>query len=58
MFLKVGIHKVFGIMSWDFILLALQTVEVPDKMFLCIETCLTTPHFLVKLNKELQSFFS
>lgn len=44
---KGDICKDFDIVSWDFILLALQKVGILDQMGKWIETCMTTSHILV-----------
>ena len=55
--LKVDIRKAFDTVSWDFILLALRTIGIPDTMIRWIQTCITTAHFSVALNGELHGFF-
>ena len=55
--LKVDIRKAFDTVSWDFIILGLRTIGIPDSMIRWIEGCMTSAHFSVALNGDLHGFF-
>jgi len=55
--LKIDIRKAFDTVSWEFILLGLRAIGVPNAMVRWIEVCVSTAHFSVAVNGELHGFF-
>lgn len=52
--IKIDLRKAFDTILWDYIIDGLNLIGIPTIMVKCI----TTPHFSIKINGELQNWFN
>lgn len=55
--IKVDLRKAFDTLNWDFILAAMRAIKLPANMVEWIAECITSPHFSLSINGNLQGFF-
>lgn len=55
--LKVDLKKAFDTISWNYILMGLKAVGIPDCMVKWIQVCISSAHFSVGINGKLHGFF-
>ncbi|XP_044503432.1 uncharacterized protein LOC123224015 [Mangifera indica] len=55
--IKIDIMKAYDSLNWDFLLAALNTIDIPQTFITWIRSCITSPKFSVGLNGELVGFF-
>lgn len=55
--LKVDLKKTFESLNWDFILLILRALRIPESFVSLIAQCITTTRFSVAINRELGGYF-
>ncbi|KAL5861832.1 hypothetical protein ACOSQ4_003128 [Xanthoceras sorbifolium] len=56
--LKVDIMKAYDSVRWDFLVAILQILGFPEQMIAWISECISTPHFSISINGELNGFFA
>lgn len=56
--MKLDITKAFDFMNWQFVLNILEALDSPLLFIGWIRVCLTTPKFSLKINENLEGFFS
>lgn len=54
--IKVDIAKAFDTLSWDFLLSALESLDLPDHFIRLLKACLWTTSFMVGYNGTVSNF--
>lgn len=55
--LKVDLRKAFDSVRWDFILVTLKAINIPETYINWISLCLTTPSFTISVNGNSSGLF-